>query len=305
MQGSIGANLNVQTLEGIYYFSSAVWLTLLVSAFVGHVSEKVAKNRIADPDEWRQPKRSLLALRFPDRSAVWRMMVGLAAFAVPIALVLGGVLLPLMTKTVPGIFSEILALLLDDDSSSDFTETMSLERTIARLTKANPNGDSNGVGNSFLQKDLWIFTFICPILTLVLGTVVLNAPLSSKLRSQLVVAMNLAFSFSGWEVMVIATILMTLEAGNSTLTLALENFYPLCYLTQQVVIDNPSGNLCFEEDITIEWQGFLCLCLATVCLFLMKSCVARWHSISLDSSSKWPTALLGSASGLHLLDNEA
>lgn len=262
--GDMSLALNVVTDSGLYFFSTAVWATLLISAGVNLAADSLDK----------QPKKetAYLALEEPtswhhSRSEYSTLISGLPCWAKLGIIVwllgwacgmVGGMLLPMVTRTLAGTIvqlAEIPELLGDAQIHAEY----SLLDTLRDV-------GLGGGGNAFLQKDLAAFTILFPLLMVVVAATVLLVPMKPKAQAVFAEAVKFCFSFSGWEILILVTIVMTSELQALTITIpaGVDGGVTMCRDLASLVVNAPRGGVCFEEDLELVASGVGCICVGAV-----------------------------------------
>ena len=278
MAGTINGSLAVDTYPGIYWFSVAVWMTLLGSAFINSCSDLVQSEIAAatGATEEAVSKRSLRATSINDRgpeapakrsllcssNLSLAQIIGVAVFLVVTAsAVLLGMLLPLITRHVTGSVTRIADLLLGQSYEVGFEKNESLIGTIASCL--------GGGSNSFLQKDLILFMVIAPAFFVLASFVALLVPMHPKSQGKWVKAACVSFSFSGWEAMAIVLVIFGIQQKSLTKVLVMAlgtGFVQTCMdLTKAI----PNTQICFQQNSELHWASFSIFLVAIALLFAL------------------------------------
>jgi len=75
--------------------------------------------------------------------------------------------------------------------------------------------------------------------------------------------------------------MLHLQVPQITLTVAAESFIHQCNIIQHAVIGSEYGKVCYEETVTIQLPGYVCVAISTICLL-----VGRYTITSLLQSSQ-------------------
>jgi len=124
---------------------------------------------------------------------------------------IGGLLFPMVTRTLYGTIVQLAEIpnLLGDAQINDDYSLLNTMRDVGL----------GGGGNAFLQKDLAAFTMLFPLLMVVVASLVLLVPMKPKVQSVFAEAVKFCFSFSGWEILILVTLVMTSELQALTVTI--------------------------------------------------------------------------------------
>lgn len=291
--GHVHLGFSAATNPGIYWFSTAVWCTLLVSAVVNVLSERVQKelnddssasdgagyvtlNEQTTANEERTQLLYSTGMSFAERFMTMLLLTGTA-----LATALGMVL-PLLDRYVYGTVISILDMTLDLDGEG-FHEEFSMIQTMDAVAEG-------GGQNRFLQKDLVAFTLVCPCLLILLSAALLLVPMHRRAQSFTLEACKLMFSFTGWEIFVIVCLLMInqLQALTVTLPLALPDFVMgVCKPLETIIVGAPEGGICFEQVLKVNAKGFVPLVLGMLGMIILRVLIGHIHHLQANMPPKY------------------
>jgi len=182
-----------------------------------------------------------------------------------------GLLMPMVTRTLYGTvvqLAEIPALMTDEEIHDQYN-----------LVNTMRDVGLGGGGNAFLQKDLAAFTIIFPFLMVCIVSTVLFIPLKRKVQSVLVESVKFCFSFSGWEILIIVTLVMTSELQALTVTIpaGVTGGVTMCRDLASLVLGAPRGGVCFEEDLDLDPSGFTAIVLGAVGMICFRLLIPFIH----------------------------
>lgn len=275
--GDMALGLNVVTDSGLYFFSTAVWATLLISAGVNLAADSLDSRQRSKPVYYAledptspmnsRPLYSTLVTGFP----LWRKFAILSLLVCWFLALVGGLIFPMVTRALYGTIMQLAQIpnLLTDEQIHDKYNLITTIRDVGL----------GGGGNAFLQKDLAAFTIIFPFLMVIVAFSVLFVPLKPKVQSFLAEAVKFCFSFSGWEILIIVTLVMTSELQALTVTIpaGVTGGVTMCRSLAAMIINAPRGGVCFEEDLNLEASGFCCLIAGAIGMIAFRLLIPILH----------------------------
>jgi hypothetical protein len=263
-------------MQGIYYFSSGVWLSLLLSASINLRSELILiglhKLRYVRNNLLKQTHidgaqfREMLLYNKPSKDGKLHKkcatLFGHAGFScwsnlvVIVLCLIGGCLLyfvqfqPLAAQDLIGSTAHIVDL-LNNKTDSEY-KTITLWQSILDF-------NSHGGTDAFLQKDLLIFTVAGPFTLLFFTFIGAVLPLPKAAHFAIAKIANLGFTFSGIEVLTFAMLLCTLVLKSQTANLIEINNAPMYLCKALDHIYGIGSEPCFYINLFLLFPAFIAL----------------------------------------------
>jgi hypothetical protein len=299
-EGEISFGLHVVSQDGVYFFSTAIWFSIMLSAWIlytvdmmgldelssalpgpSSVSTTAAKAMLNDAEQLNAQnggrKQNLLR-----RAGLGPVQQGFACLLVVLISVVFYQfwVSPFGRRTVPGSVNEIISVLLNDTIVNDeFSADIAFGDMLSLVL-------SGGGGNPFLQKDLIIFLIAGPIIVTLGSLFVFLAPLRRKVQHDCLSLLLVAFGFCGVDIFLLVVVVMGSNIENSTRSLLLTTYQGMqfCSTLQHDVVDNPIGPICLEIEFDLIWSGFMFMVALALLVSTLQLLVNRLRAIVFDKT---------------------
>ena len=287
--GPASISLKVVGEDGIYAFCAGAFLSLLTSAYVGHLDRKfrcetsLHRNSMVGnhgPFELTQITKRMIP-RFP-RS---RMLLVTIFGAIALGIVLVASFIDSLERRVIGSVPEVI----DGILGADLTKYYSTY-DIAHQSAA------SGGGDYFMMLTFVLFALVGPIVRAIAICATFLIPMSRAVQKKAVRFIDALGSFCGVEVLLIGTLLVIMEIVPVTGTIfgATNNLEWVCDILHKTAFD--LSDKCFEVHLLITNAYYVVIaswvCLIFSALFMMSVGYRAVDPVG-DSSDGMPTCCVG------------